>query len=77
MFCSSGGRFNVGGLLEELSGVRPGTECSDGNKPSDIEASQFCPADCSHGCRLPPGVKAESKLKPSPNGPFNLVESQI
>ena len=76
VFWSSGGRFNVGGLLDELSGVRLGIECSVGNEPSGIGKSHSCPEECSHGCRLPPGVKAASKFRGS-KGPFSFAVSHI
>ena len=67
VFWSSGGRFRVGGLLEEESGVRAGIACSVGG--SEVEPkfsigksqSPFPVGAWSHGCKFPPGVKAESK----------------
>lgn len=41
VFRSSGGRLRVGGLLEDESGVRAGTECSAGRNELEAEPKLF------------------------------------
>ena len=61
VFCSSGGRFRVGGLLVELSGVKAGMLPASGREKSQSTG------DCSQGCRLlPKAVSKASMSRPWP-----------
>lgn len=59
-FCSSGGRLSVGGLLAELSGVKPGIALSGGIDDDVLLKSHFSFPGLVHGGTFHPGIKAGS-----------------